>query len=470
MLTYSGLDQRAREVAARLFALGATGERAILVLPPGLEYIESLFGCWYAGVVPVPAYPPRPGRPAQNLARLASDAGARFVLASAPVRQRLERDSRHRTLAGDPHLGVPGSGDPASREAVLAVPRPQGSLALLQYTSGSTSAPKGVMLSHENLIAQAAALLERVHPTSEDHEVSWLPPYHDMGLVGAIVWPVLSGVGTTLMPPAAFLQRPLRWLEAVSSFGATITGGPDFAWDLCVRRATPAQVASLDLRSLRVAFTGAERVRPGTMERFADTFAPAGFRRTAFSPCYGLAEATLGVTFRPPGEGPRVEVFDEAAVGRDRAEPGIPGAPARALAGSGIPLAGCEVRIVDPETGVRAGPERSGRSGCGAPVWALATGTSPSSSEQTFRAPTGGRPRGCPHLAAHRRPRRPSRRGAVRHRPPEGPSRAARHEPLPGGHRGHRRRGARVPASPGWRGLLRRCGRGGASRRGSRGG
>ena len=401
-LTYAELDRRAREVAARLIALGATGERAILVHPPGLEFVESIFGCWYAAVVPVPAYPPRSGRSAQSLARLASDAGARFALTSSALHQRLVR-----AAATEPSLAaltwvLPDQVSPASREAVRAIRRPRGSLALLQYTSGSTSTPKGVMLSHENLLSQAEALLARLQATPDDHEVSWLPPYHDMGLIGAIVAPVMAGASTTLMPPAAFLQRPLRWLEAVSRFGATVTGGPDFAWELCVRRATPAQVASLDLRSLRVAFSGAERVRPETLERFAETFAPAGFRRSVFSPCYGLAEATLGVTFSPPGQGFRVEAFDEEALGRDRAEPGVPGAPARALAGFGHPPR--RVRGADRRPGDTASARgRGGRGDLGAEPRCRCRLLEPA---RAFGAdlprPAGGRPRGSPHLASHR--------------------------------------------------------------------
>jgi len=390
--TYGELDRQARALAARLVALGAAGERVVLFHPPGLEYLTALFGCWYAGAVPVPAYPPRAGRHLPRLRSVVTDAQASFALTTAPVRQRLEAQigadpvlARLRWVGDDPV-------EPLSREAVAAAPRPPGALALLQYTSGSTSAPKGVMLSHRNLLAHASELVAAFGGGSQDHEVSWLPPYHDMGLIGAIVAPLVAGCGATLMPPTAFLQSPLRWLEAVGTWGGTVTGAPDFAWDLCARRATPELVRSLDLRRLRVAFSGAERVRPETLERFAATFAPAGFRREAFLPCYGLAEATLGISCRPPGQGAAVQAFDEEALGRGLAEPGRDGAPARALAGSGRPLGSAEVLIVDPETRV---PRADGEVG---EIWARSAGVAqgywnqPELSARTFGARLAGAP------------------------------------------------------------------------------
>jgi acyl-CoA synthetase (AMP-forming)/AMP-acid ligase II len=395
-LTYGELDRRARAVAARLLARGAAGERAILLHPPGLEYLEALFGCWYAGVVPVPAYPPRVGPHLARLRALVTDAQARFALTTSAVRQRLGAQ-----IAADPVLaGLDWPGDepvePLSREAVAAAPRAPGGLALLQYTSGSTSAPKGVMLSHRTLLGHATELVAAFGGTAEDHEVSWLPPYHDMGLIGAIVAPLVAGCGATLMPPTAFLQRPLRWLQAVDTFGGTVTGAPDFAWDLCARRATPELVRSLDLRRLRVAFSGAERVRPETLERFAAAFAPAGFRREAFVPCYGLAEATLGISCRAPGQGAAVLAFDEEALGRGRAEPGRAGAPARALAGAGRPLGSAEVLVVDPETLL---PRPDGEVG---EIWARSVGVAdgywnqPELSARTFGARPAGAPPGSP--------------------------------------------------------------------------
>ncbi|MFO0583497.1 MAG: amino acid adenylation domain-containing protein [Anaeromyxobacter sp.] len=348
-LTYGELDLRARQLAARLIAAGARGERALLLHPPGLDYVVAIFGCAYAGVVSVPAYPPRFNKPMLRLRALVADAEARFALTTPAVLRRIERQ-----LPTEPELArltwlTPGdlAGDAAPPIPAEADP---GALALLQYTSGSTSTPKGVMLTHAHVARNAALLAERLRLTPADHLVSWLPPYHDMGLVAGIVVPILAGLPATHMTPGAFLQRPARWLKAVSRHRATITGGPDFAWDQCARRVGDADLAGLELSTLRIAFSGAERVRPATLDRFLARFAPAGFRAEAFCPCYGLAEATLGVSFHVPGTPGRRERVDARALGEGRAEPSREGAPAVELVASGTPLTGFEVRAVDPAT------------------------------------------------------------------------------------------------------------------------
>ncbi|HEX4385973.1 MAG TPA: fatty acyl-AMP ligase, partial [Myxococcales bacterium] len=331
LVTYGELDRRARQVAACLAERGAKGERALLVHQPGLAYIEGLFGCLYAGAVAVPAYPPRVGQQTEGLGLVAADAQARFALTTPGLQARLleEKDPRLAALTWiTPE--VASQYDAASYKPHKPDP---GALAVLQYTSGSTRAPRGVMLSQENLATNAALVTEVAAITSEDRALAWLPPYHDMGLIGFIIVPVLAGVTTTLLSPTAFLQRPMRWLRAVGRYRSTITGGPDFAFRLCAQRATPAQIETLDLSSLRIAFTGAERIRPDTLERFAAAFTPAGFRREAFMPSYGLAEATLAVAAGAPGQGALVRTFG-----------------ARQLAASGAPLAGTEVRIVEPQT------------------------------------------------------------------------------------------------------------------------
>ena len=366
-LTYAGLDRKARQVAACLTERGAAGERALLVHAPGLAYIESLFGCLYAGVVAVPAYPPRLGAQTAGLGLLAADAQARFALTSAGLRARLEEEHDPR-LSGldwiEPEL-VAGH-DPDAHRA--AEPKP-GALALLQYTSGSTASPRGVLLTQEDLATNAALVSERIGVTRADRGLAWLPPYHDMGLIGFIVAPVLAGVETTLLSPTAFLQRPLRWLRAISRHGATITGAPDFAYRLCAQRATPAQVEALDLRSLRVAFTGAERIRRETIDLFTAAFAPAGFRRSAFVPSYGLAEATLAVSAGAPGA-----PLGQAANG------------GQSLAGSGAPLPETEVRIVDPQTRTEAPQGRVGEIWVRSPTISRGYWNQPELTAQTFGA------------------------------------------------------------------------------------
>src|SRR6185312_197939 len=212
----------------------------------------------------------------------------------------------------------------------------------------STSNPKGVRLTFANLASNVDAIIERTSLGEGDVIVSWLPPYHDMGLVAGILLPLRLGIPATLMSPSAFLQKPSRWLEAIARDRGTLCGAPNFAYDLCVRRTTPAAREALDLRSWRIAFSGAERVRASTLDRFAEAFAPAGFSRRALRPCYGLAEATLAVTI---GEGEMAEAtLDAEALGRGLASPPREGAPSAVVVGCGTPVVQCEVAVVDPQT------------------------------------------------------------------------------------------------------------------------
>jgi len=395
-LSYGELDRRARALAARLRALGEPGDRAILFHPPGLEYVVALLGCWHAGMVPVPAYPPR-GHHLERLRALVTDARARFALTTAAVRERLGP-----RIAADPALAAlawpstdEAEGPPSGAAPAGAPRRALGDLALLQYTSGSTADPKGVMIPHRALLAHTAELAAAFGVGPEDHLVSWLPPYHDMGLIGAILTPLSVGASVTLLPPGAFLQRPLRWLQAVAAFGGTLTGAPDFAWDLCARRATPELARALDLTRLRVAFSGAERVRPETLERFAAAFAPSGFRREAFVPTYGLAEATLGLTSRPLGALPAEARLDEAALRQGRAAPAREGAAARRLASCGRPVGSAELQVADPET------LRPVEEGVVGEIWARGAGVAdgywnrPELTARTFGARLAGEPDGA---------------------------------------------------------------------------
>ncbi|MEA2693613.1 MAG: hypothetical protein QOJ16_3000, partial [Acidobacteriota bacterium] len=288
-LTYAELDARARAVAALLEEHGAFGERVVLLYPPGLAYVCAFFGCLYAGAIAVPAYPPRQNRSLPRLLAILDDARPVAVLSTAELAARAgawaEQAPALRALLwlSTDHL-------PEDRAAKWRPP-PIGreSLAFLQYTSGSTGSPKGVMLSHGNLLHNSEQLRRAFGYTEESRGVIWLPPYHDMGLIGGILQPLYGGWPATLMSPVAFLQRPRRWLETISRTRATISGGPNFAYDLCVRRIPAAARQGLDLASWEVAFNGAEPVRPETLARFAEAFAPCGFRARSFYPCYGLA-------------------------------------------------------------------------------------------------------------------------------------------------------------------------------------
>jgi amino acid adenylation domain-containing protein len=302
-LSYGDLDRRAAAIASALRETVPPGERALLLYPQGLDFIVAFFGCLYAGVVAVPAYPPRPNdRSRSRLRAIARDAEPLVALTTSDVLAG--------SLARVPELAalrwIPTDVLDAPSGALFPEPDPE-SVAFLQYTSGSTADPKGVMVTHANLLHNERMIGEAFGMDEGSVVVGWLPLYHDMGLIGNVLQPLHAGARCVLMPPVAFLQRPLRWLEAISRYRGTVSGGPNFAYELCLRKASPEALAGLDLSSWRVAFNGAEPVRASTLERFAEAFAPCGFRPEAFYPCYGLAEATLFVTGGEPGSLPRIE-------------------------------------------------------------------------------------------------------------------------------------------------------------------
>ncbi len=385
-LTYGGLDRRARAVAALLQGQGLAGERALLVYPPGLDYIVALMGCLYAGVVAVPTYPPRLNRPDPRLQAIVGDSQAAAALTTGAILATLDQRVVHA-----PNMAalrwLPTDGIDAGLAEAWRDPNVRGDdLAFLQYTSGSTAAPRGAMVTHANALCNAAMIHTAVDATTDSRGVMWLPPYHDMGLVGGILQTVYSGAMTTFMSPFAFLQRPLRWLQTIARTRATHSGGPNFAFDLCVNKTAPEQRAALDLSSWRVAFTGAEPVRPDTLERFADAFAVSGFQREAFCPAYGLAEATLLVTCgKPPGSARTLDL-DAAALEEHRAVPAKPDAPRRMVTSCGPPLDGETVAVVDPTTGARCPPGRIGEIWVSGPSVAQGYWNRPEESAEVFGA------------------------------------------------------------------------------------
>lgn len=356
-LTHAALDARARAVAAGvLAATDGRPEPVLLLFAPGPDYLAALFGCFYAGVPAVPAFPPDPTRLARTLPRLAAiieDAGSSTVLTTSDIAP-LMADWLADTFGGRaPRLIATDTLDAADGGTGAEpppAPRP-GVPALLQYTSGSTALPRGVLLDQARLRANCEEIARGfgIHPGSSGG--LWLPPYHDMGLVGGILTPLATGIPVTLMSPVTFLRRPLSWLRMVSRYRATIIGAPNFAYDLCVRRATDAEVDALDLSAVELAFTGAEPVRAETMERFAARFGPAGFRAASFLPCYGLAEATLYVTGgKPLGGWQTVSVDREALEAHGTARPARQGQPSRSLVSCGRPGPDTRLVIADPAT------------------------------------------------------------------------------------------------------------------------
>jgi natural product biosynthesis luciferase-like monooxygenase protein len=337
-------------VAATLQRLGAPGERAILLYPPGIEYIAAFFGCMYAGVLAVPAYPPDPSRLQRSLPRLVnicSDSGAKFLLTTSAIAAMGPAISEMAPVLRDMSWVA---SDEIKQDAAARWSMPSLSandLAFLQYTSGSTGNPRGVMLSHENLLHNIALIRDAAEMEENSTGISWLPPYHDMGLIGSILCPLVHGGPLVFMSPLAFLGKPLRWLAAISKYRGVISGAPNFAYDLCVRRTTPEDVRALDLSSWRVALSGAEPIRQGTLEQFTRHFAPAGFRSQAFYPCYGLAEATLIVTGGAAGAGASVFMADTEALRQNRAIRATDPTQATPLISCGRSVGGQSVVVVD---------------------------------------------------------------------------------------------------------------------------
>jgi acyl-CoA synthetase (AMP-forming)/AMP-acid ligase II len=348
--TFAELDRRARCIAGLLQERLHPGDRALLLYPPGLEYIAALFGCLYAGAIAVPAYPPRPGRGLARLQAVVVDARPAIALTTHAIGQSLAQPA----VAGDAlaRLEWVSTDDVATHTTDWRQAGMSGdTLALLQYTSGSTGAPKGVMLTHANLLANSALIHWRYDHSAASRGVMWVPPYHDMGLVGGILQPVYGGFAATLLSPLAFLQRPMRWLQAIARTRATTSAAPCFAFDVCVERTTPQQRAGLDLSSWRVAACGAEPIRADVLDRFVDAFTGSGFRREAFLCSFGLAEATLMVTGGSIQEPPVVRTFSGDELARDRAVPAAERSSVpRVLVGCGPTLPGQRVVIVDPAT------------------------------------------------------------------------------------------------------------------------
>jgi acyl transferase domain-containing protein/acyl-CoA synthetase (AMP-forming)/AMP-acid ligase II/acyl carrier protein len=361
-LTYEELDREARAIGATLQKLGATGERALLIYPPGLDFIAALLGCFYAGVIAVPAYPPHLNRPVPpRLKAIIDNAQVTLVLTTAPLLSNLEnRWTDASSLKGLRWIAT----ETIAIESADEWRDPQagaGTLAFLQYTSGSTSSPKGVMVSHGNLLQNEAMLKKAFEQTEETIFVVWLPLHHDMGLIGNVLQSIYLGGRAILMAPATFLQSPFRWLQAISRYGAHTSGAPNFAYDLCVDKISAEQRSTLDLSSWNLAFNGAEPINHRTLDRFSSCFEPCGFRREALYPCYGLAEATLFVSGGEKSAAPIVHTLDAEALARNELVETAPeDKGARTLVSCGHSWLDQEIAIVDPESLIKLGDSQVG--------------------------------------------------------------------------------------------------------------
>lgn len=389
-LTFAELDRRARTIAARLQGMGMAGERALLLYPPGLDYIEGFFGCLYAGVVAVPASPPA-RRQKSRLWAVINDAAPAIIMTTTDLAAKYRNEFESMAERNKNGLNLSSGEGEGSDETKwgpvwFTTDNPEtgfaenwvkpalspDSLAFLQYTSGSTGNPKGVMVSHGNLMANQASIKQGFGHSEQTTVVGWLPLYHDMGLIGNLLQPLYLGTTAILMPPLAFLEKPVRWLKAISNYRANTSGGPNFAYDLCLRKVTAEQMQDLDLRAWTLAFNGSEPVRAATMERFAEKFADCGFRRTSFFPCYGLAEATLFVT-------------GEKLSNAGCAMPTEANQAVRPVSCGSAPDYH-EIRIVDPETGSLCREGHIGEIRVAGPGIAKGYWNRPEESEYTFRA------------------------------------------------------------------------------------
>ena len=351
-LSYQELDQQSRAIAAYLQSLVASGERALLLYQPGLEFIASFFGCLYAGVVAVPSSPPsRSNSKITRLQAIVNDAQVKVVLTTSTL-----LDSIKSWFALEPQLAEIHwlTTDNLASELAADWRRlniDNQTLAFLQYTSGSTGTPKGVKITHDNIMHNLAVISQCFGHSSDTKGIIWLPHYHDMGLIGGILQPLFIGFPVVLMSPISFLQKPLLWLQAISKYKGTTSGAPNFAYELCVRKVTPEQKASLNLSSWEVAFNGAEPVRAETLDRFTSYFSPCGFKREAFYPCYGMAETTLIVSGGTKKTSPIVQKFKATALEQKQVEVSIREEEnCRNLVGCGQSWLESKIVIVNPET------------------------------------------------------------------------------------------------------------------------
>jgi acyl-CoA synthetase (AMP-forming)/AMP-acid ligase II len=379
--TFAELDGALRRVGGWLQQHGLTGQRVLLTIEPGELYVTALLACLYAGAAAVPCYPPRPNAAAHELATIANDCRAAAILAS-PLTAALVEPLRHHIDV--PVLNLTGA-EGFSGDEWHDPGQAREDVALLQYTSGSTGAPKGVMVCHGDILVHIGAIATRLRVGPGATLVSWLPPYHDMGLVAFVVMPPVIGVRCVTMSPLDFVSKPVRWLQAMTRYRGNFAASPNFGYDLCADRVRDDAMAALDLSSWRWAGNGAEPVRASTMHRFAERFSLVGFGRRVFSPCYGLAEATLAVTLAREGTDPHSLIATVAAED-DGGEADL------APVGCGEALDDHRVVVVDPDNATRCDEGVPGEIWVTGPSVPGGYWSKPEQSARTFHAALHGDP------------------------------------------------------------------------------
>ncbi|EDX87497.1 AMP-binding enzyme, putative [Synechococcus sp. PCC 7335] len=395
-LTYYQLDIQARAIAAHLQSLGASGARVLLTFPlsDGLAFTSAFFGCLYAGAVAVTAWPPLNESLLLELQYKAVDAQIQFALTTQPLMERLSEPFVVTPPLDQIHwIEVDQLGGKNANSWQMPKLEDK-TLAYLQYTSGSTGLPKGAMISHGNVLNNLAMIQAACQYTASDIGICWLPLYHDLGLVCAVTQPIYVGRPVVMMSPVDFILKPLRWLQAISRYRGTISGGPNFAFELCLRKITPEQRKGLDLSSWAIAANGAEPVLPDTLDRFASAFAPAGFRKAAFCPAYGMAETTVMITTTPRNCSPVVKSIQRSALEKNK----IVAAPtenisenvseARKVVSCGKTGENHQIAIVDPDTLKQCAEDEVGEVWVSGPSVAQGYFNREEQTEQTFQAHT----------------------------------------------------------------------------------
>jgi len=385
-LTFAQLQRRARAVAAHLQEMKARNERALLLYPAGLDYVVALYACLYGKVVAVPAYPPRMNQNLRRLLAIIDDAQPAVALTTSAIFSKLQSRFNQVPILKSIQWVITDDIDLGQADLWKENRANEETIAFLQYTSGSTTVPKGVAVSHGNLMYNQAMMRESLKHDNDTVIVSWLPMYHDMGLIGNILAGMYNGAPCYLMSHTDFLQKPSRWLKAISKYKATFSGGPNFAYDLCARKARQEQLEGLDLSCWRTAFNGSEPVRAETLRQFAEAFSPYGFRPEALYPCYGLAESTLFVSGDVVSKAPVVTTFDKTgleehrAVASGRIQDGV------TLVSSGKPCLEERIITVDPQTLTRCDEGQVGEIWVSGAAVAQGYWGKPELTDETFRA------------------------------------------------------------------------------------
>jgi acyl-CoA synthetase (AMP-forming)/AMP-acid ligase II len=391
-LTYGELHRCACAIAAQLTVLNLRGKPALMLFPAGLDFVCAFFGALYAGVVAVPLYPPHRNRLDERLSAVIADSGARYALTNSDVVGSWARYIEQTPALAGVEFVATSAMTSTAQDKFVGVAAKREDLAFLQYTSGSTGTPKGVMVTHGNLMANLAAIQRSFGHTEKLRMLGWLPLFHDMGLVGNTLQPLYVGGSLVFMSPVHFLQNPLRWLRAMSKHRATTSGGPNFAYDYCVERSTPGQRAGLDLSAWEIAFNGAEPVRLETLNRFAAAFEVHGFQRSAFFPCYGMAETTLllGAGERDSKTRPMSLNVCPASLAKNQVRLTQDGDAGYAVVGCGQVGDDENVVVVDAETGLPCPDDGVGEIWVACDSVALGYWNRPEDTQLKFRAQLPG--------------------------------------------------------------------------------